>query len=286
MRFILLVLSCAYGSFAALSPGIAENPIFLVIPKTDRAEVGSGFLFSHTNGIFLVTARHVLFDQGPSNTWSIKGTNLLMSYLSPTRREPLGGTVNLGMLDQRQMIAYHAKRDVAIVHLQVHTERGDAPLSFRNASNEFVLAVNLPTQLPQVSFEGVTRRIKDIKAGDTSYVLGYPSSVTLKWAGILDPERPLIRQALIADVDQARGHIVLDCAVYKGNSGGLVMVQDDSSIPPRLFTIGVVSKFIPFPEEWEHKEFGFKYVTTSNSGYAVVEPMDGVIELLEAFKIP
>lgn len=284
---VLSFLLFTFQTMGALPPGVWQNPLLLMVPTDkDKAETGSGFLFSHSNGVFLVTARHVLFNPAASNTWNLKGTNLILSGFATNRAVPIIGSANIGELHRIKLAFPHQERDIAVVHLAVHSDSGPRTLGIGDASNPGVFAqlVTLPERMPQLVSIDTVRPFSELQPGDTSYVLGYPTSVTTKFPDVLDVRRPLIRQALIADTDPIRKHIVLDCAVYKGNSGGPVMVVDESNLFPKLYSVGVVSKFVPFPEEWQNTEFGFKYVTTSNSGYSIVEPLDFALELMEQIR--
>jgi len=78
--------------------------------------------------------------------------------------------------------------------------------------------------------------------------------------------------------------IVVDCPVYWGNSGGpatqLKFLQN-----PRVPTlIGVVVEMVPVQERWRSLEYQNANVHLQNAGYAIVEPMDFVLELVDSWK--
>ena len=127
-----------------------------------------------------------------------------------------------------------------------------------------------------------TRKIDDLAVAQDAYTFGYPISVGSAIAGPqIDPTRPLARKGIIADVDLRRRMLVVDMPVYFGNSGGPVVVIDGPDpFTYRAAIVGVVSQFIPFEDVWISQRYKLPNYSWSNSGYAVVEPIDFVLELL------
>jgi hypothetical protein len=75
----------------------------------------------------------------------------------------------------------------------------------------------------------------------------------------------------VAGKNQITRTIIIDCPVYPGNSGGPV-IEVESQGPISVYkAIGVVTQFVP----------GTVWGNTVNSGYAVVVPMDRVLETVE-----
>jgi hypothetical protein len=71
--------------------------------------------------------------------------------------------------------------------------------------------------------------------------------------------------------------IILDCAVYFGNSGGpVIQVEPYSPFQTHFAVIGVVSEYVPFADH------GRRFQYLNKSGYAVAVPMNFVLELLKA----
>jgi hypothetical protein len=135
---------------------------------------------------------------------------------------------------------------------------------------------------------GDSFKLDDVIVGNDVFVFGYPNSIGLP--GQLDPQRPLIRKGTVADKDAGKGHIVIDCPLYKGNSGGLVIerrrlhnlfaADPADPIPAQTGAIGVATGFVPFIEQFQSLHFGTINTAWENSGYAIVTPIDRVLELI------
>ena len=111
------------------------------------------------------------------------------------------------------------------------------------------------------------------------FIFGYPNSLGEK--GQLDRSRPLLRKGIVAGKNDLNKSIIIDCPVYQGNSGGLVVERWQESITAYLASmIGVVSGFVPFIDRLESEAFGYGNTTVENSGYAVVTPIDRVLEMI------
>lgn len=95
---------------------------------------------------------------------------------------------------------------------------------------------------------------------------------------------PLLRSGIIVGRTE-QGRVIIDCPVYFGNSGGLVIevvqqVSRTQNLGPtishaRYLGIGIAVEMIPFVEKLWSKQFsvqtGIRY---ENSGYSIVEPME------------
>ena len=73
--------------------------------------------------------------------------------------------------------------------------------------------------------------------------------------------------------------IILDVPVFFGNSGGLVV--EDQEEEPQFLPIGVISEYVPFVEELfslQHNEV--TSFSRQNSGYSIAVPIDTVLDLI------
>jgi hypothetical protein len=69
--------------------------------------------------------------------------------------------------------------------------------------------------------------------------------------------------------------IILDSAVYFGNSGGPVIEIDQQQSQASFYVVGVVVKYVPFAEATA------TFAIATNSGYSIAVPMDFVLELVK-----
>jgi len=110
--------------------------------------------------------------------------------------------------------------------------------------------------------------LNDVNVGNQVFVFGYPTSITEvnPW---LDIKLPLLRKGIVAGKNEELKAIILDCPVYFGNSGGLVIEVGEIKGVYYYKAIGLISEYVPFESNW-----------FQNSGYSIVVPMDFVQELL------
>jgi hypothetical protein len=122
------------------------------------------------------------------------------------------------------------------------------------------------------------RKSEDVTLSNDVFLFGYPTS--LGRSDQLDKSTPLLRTGIVAGKTKD-GRFVIDCPVYFGNSGGLVIEVRRQNTQSYYMGIGIAAEMIPFVEELWSKQFnaqtGIRY---ENSGYSIVEPMDRILELL------
>ncbi len=123
------------------------------------------------------------------------------------------------------------------------------------------------------------RRYADAEIPNEVFLFGYPRS--LSQTQQIDHTRPLLRRGIIAGKNDANQTIIIDCPVYQGNSGGLVVeVEAPDEYTKNFYGVGVAIEFVPFFETFRSLQYGTINTSTENSGYSIVVPMDRVLELL------
>jgi S1-C subfamily serine protease len=251
--------------------GFRQLPLHLAIGDFS----GSGFLFKSTNSIFLVTARHVLFDVTAQGA-RLLGTNLTTTFWMVGKSEPATIDVDLSLASANREIRVHPSRDIAIVRVATET-------------NGIQFLPGITTHNPEIRLRllsfGTVARIDSItNFSDAVCVFGYPSVGSRFVQGRINPTRPLLRRGAVADVDLERKLIVLDTPVFGGNSGGPAIELERKELPGAFSfeqrILGVVIEYVPFEDVWTSQRKNPPQVTWQNSGYAIVEPMDFVLELL------
>lgn len=246
----------------------------------------SGFYIHTSSFVYLVTARHVFFDIPPSATILPKPLPLRTTDVelisNPRGSNDVGFNkigLNLSVLFKNGRIGLASKHDVLIVQLltkiQNRTDNYGMPLEGVKPSTICKSGL-LSTQTNTV------KKFHDVLTGNEAFIFGYPSSIGLKTIPQIDYDQPLLKKGIIAGKNLTRETVILDCPVYPGNSGGPVLEVGRLPLMGSEFhAIGVVSEFIPFAEMWINDKFSYSNMTLSNSGYAVVEPMDAVLQLIE-----
>ena len=263
------------------------NSCHLIFNKSD----GSGLFYSDTNNLYLITARHVIFDLTSRGIF-FKDSILKVitfprdvSYASPDTIQ-----INLVNADKSLMIKIDPVQDIVVIRIATIT-KGDnntKSLTYLPFIEKFGTT---PTRINSFTVEHILS-ISKINLGDDIAVFGFPTSL------ISDPDnpqfdynRPLIRKGIIAGLNVNNGTIILDCPVYPGNSGGpvvrtyydLVDVNDGFAQVVRTGLIGIVIQFIPLVEKWENHAFSITNIEIENSGYSVVVPIEIAMNLIKKF---
>jgi Trypsin-like peptidase domain len=282
-----LVGSRAFAERAIPDDNLAYPVMVTLRSSNGKASLGSGFYINRPNGIYFVTAKHVIFTQnGPEAQLE------LMSYSRYfSTHQPIILTASLSELNAAGNLRAHEHKDVAVVKVAT-VEDNPSEVTPKNQppSPSTSPAPQTPTTVVPITFvAGITmtaapgtvivsfgpeavRTYEQVLVGNDAIVYGYPRSL----GGLspdkqfdLDPARPLLRKGLVAGLNDAKRTIILDCPAYPGNSGGPAVEIEPEGFQRKYLIIGVVVEFVP----WVAENFAF------NSGYSVVEPMDGVLEL-------
>ncbi len=287
MRFVfalLLILAALTLQTVALSDTTPDNPaaysVLIEEKLTEKkSNYGSGFFLNKGGFLFLVTARHVLFDEKalirPFPLLSDNAT--LVSYSNDPKENKRNVTkLNLKALNEAGYVQ-SSDHDVAVVKIATLTEQGSTlrteglpGVIFDNGSNLTAIPDNL------------LKKFDDVIIGGDAIIFGYPVTIGLKGYPQIDYFRPLMRKGLIAGVNATNRNnrtIILDCPVNHGNSGGTVVEVEHTFTGNKYKLIGLVSQYIPYLNE---DNFDLpsnpKY---DNSGYSVIVPIDYALDLLK-----
>ncbi len=304
---LLGVFATFIGSTAVCGPAPMraipeDNLAYPVLLTFKNGATGSGFFLHAENKVFLVTAKHVLFD--PANSRLRDTTLTLLSYpkeLADAGKNRL--TLDLTTLNNMGNIKSHPSEDVAVVKLGVYVEgappKSDAGVDTTPpkvpAPTTLSVAELWMSFLPGVIIEEstssdlltVSRNTVDtldqVLVGNEVVMFGYPTSLSLLPNPKIDFQRPLLRRGIVAGENPPQHSIILDCPSYQGDSGGPILEIYTSA--PALEThfriIGVMSSFVPFADNWVNQHFGYTNTTLQNSGYSIATPMDFVLELIK-----
>jgi hypothetical protein len=276
----------------------------VLINLTDCTNVNSiqatGFFLNASSAVYLVTARHVLFNEAmrlaPNERKPLQCKKAELRSYSKDPKEPQLNrfSIDLQALNEAGMVKPHPTHDIAVVQvarLVVATPvpTPAVPAAAPRAADasevrrvEMVpgVAINqsAPSGILGVSLDAVEKFDKVLTANDI-YVLGYPASIGLQQAPQIDYNTPLLRKGIIAGTNNANKTIVLDCMTFHGNSGGPVLEVIHQGFQNQFRVIGVVSQYVPVTETWINTTQNYFNMQLYNSGYSIAEPMDPVLEL-------
>jgi len=247
-----------------------DNLAFPTLLTFNNGYSGSGFLLSGNDKIYLITAKHVLFDQG-MNIWGQQ-----ITLLVPTKDINDDSKYTISINLQIISPAYHSTADVASIELGKTVANPDGNGSYLIFNEGIVVVRPGNTPMVWVGSKSGVKLLRDVLVSNDVFLYGYPTSLGIKDMPQFDYSKPLLRKGIIASVNQTQGTIIIDCPVYYGNSGGPVIEVDGSSHK----VIGVVVQLIPFVEQWVNTKNKLVNEEWANSGYSVVVSMDKVFELV------
>ena len=179
-------------------------------------------------------------------------------------------TLNLDALFAAGEIKVHPKEDVAVIRIGIKTST--KPEEKGTFTMQMVPGVKVEETAPH-GIRGaelkIIKKFEEVLVGNEVYIFGYPTSLGLKEIPQLDPLYPLLRRGIIAGRNFSTKSLVIDGAVYPGNSGGPVLEVSHQVFQTEFRMIGVIREFVPYK------------TTVLNSGYAIATPMDFVLELID-----
>lgn len=256
---------------------IPENNLaYSILLKFDTGSSGSSFLLRTDEKVFLITAKHVLFDP-KSNLKRGKKIELICQTEDINNEDVVQLSVDLEKID----ILKHPTADIGAIELASLKEKKQQGIYDIEYCEGVSLLNKVEPNLVTVSAEDSTKLLKDVLISNDVFLYGYPTSLGLEDSPQFDYSKPLLRKGIVANIYKDFGTIILDCPVYYGNSGGpVVEVEYDGTLFHHKI-IGVVVQFIPFKEEWMNtKSNVIQHTEFTNSGYSVAVAMDKVFELI------
>ncbi|WP_276498509.1 S1 family peptidase [Pontibacter litorisediminis] len=239
---------------------------------------GSGFLYNSGKYIYLVTARHVLYND--ERDLREKEIEITCQTVNLNSDDVNMYRLNLDKLES----TCHRNRDVAIVKfaaVKKPSEEGkNGKLRLLSGAEKTVAA---PTG-PVVASEINIGKFHEVMVSNDVYLFGYPVSIGLPRSPQFDPNKPLLRKGVVANVHSSAQTIILDCPAYGGNSGGPV-VQIIHEPKKTMKIIGVVSQYIPFVQHWRNDRDKLVHTEHLNSGYSVATSFNPILELIESVEL-
>lgn len=226
---------------------------------TLRPSTGSGFRITYNGRTFLITAKHVLYDENDK----LRGEELLVTSQNSKSNSEEARTI-LIKLNQAKLFRSNIY-DIAGIEI----EDGEHTTVQQEGSN----IISVPA--------GSIRKLNDIVVSNDVFLVGFPTSLIVPGAKHFEVNRPLLRKGIIAGVNLQENSFIIDCSSYYGNSGAPIIELGEDAV---LRLIGIVIRYIPFVTEWRNnREPSISHAEFANSGYSVCLPLDIIIEIIDNF---
>ena len=173
MRATLAILLGILASASAgeiLPKHLPSMPALIQIPVAGGNACGTGIFLTGERSIFLVTAKHVIFDLAHGREADLIGSGAVIStYVQGVDHEHCAVVLaNLNQLRQRGMIKPHPTHDVVVLRLGAAK-----PPHMVNWENGAYQTNDIASGLNFYDLAGC-RLLADVLDGNDIYILGYP----------------------------------------------------------------------------------------------------------------
>lgn len=237
---------------------------------------GSGILVSDSLNVFLVTAKHNLYNEDDTKFAS---TLTVLSYNTNPYSALETQIFEVGLKSAKKinllMESASDKDDIAVVFLgkRLSTELRNYTLIPTN----YVKIDNAEIEICTYDLHRNSIILyNEILIGGDILIIGYPSSIGSNKYPQINPSLPLAHLGNVAGKYDQSKTIILACPVYHGNSGGPVFQANKTwgggygSAP----LIGIISEYIPYDKN-----------EALNSGYSVAQPFSKVWDIIDALDL-
>lgn len=245
-----------------LNPQYLTNLSFVAYLNLGNGKsIGSGFIMTYNEANYLITAKHVLFNEN-----TLIDFNLLATIQGARGSQEEAHIIEMHL--NEATILSNLVDDVAVIILptSAHTTQ----------ETPFVLQEGIIDKITVIASDVLA--MNNIIISNDVYLIGFPTSLLFDKVPGFDVGRPLLRKGIIAGLNVGGNTFTVDCPAYQGNSGGPIveLCEDDT-----LRIAGVVSRYIPFVTQWKNnRETSVIHAEYVNSGYTVCVSMDAVLSLI------
>jgi len=224
---------------------------------------GSGFFLNFKGNDYLITARHVLFNEEEKRCDTI-----LVSSQNPKSKIE---DSTMFEIDVTKATIFDKKTDDVVAIL--------IGVIVKSEFKDYVTIVQEGHFKPLSIEEKNLVFMDEIELANDALLIGFPSSLIFQNSKHFDPGKPLLRKGIIAGIYSEDNTFIVDCSAYYGNSGGPILELNRKG---ELKIAGIVSRYIPFVIEWRNnREISLSHIEYSNSGYSVCVPSNAIINLLK-----
>lgn len=246
---------------------------------------GSGIYIHINTEVYFATARHVLFNEMLNSQTEEKGFALkskeinIKSYPKNSSFQSFEEIqVDLTSLSHSKHLSLNSTHDLAIFKV------GDF------IKNKLLLTKGITkisgTLSLNIASQNLVKPVSQISVGEEIYVIGFPKALALTNSHLYNYDKPLVRKGIISGINPNQT-IVIDCAVYGGNSGGPVFIaekiitqaQGSFKIKNHRYLAGIVSKYIPLLNTTAQKirSNTSSSVHFENSGYGIIVAFEEIM---------
>lgn len=258
---------------------IPNNKTANAVSITSSKSKGSGVFIQYKGVLYLVTAKHVLYLE-LNGEYKLLDNKITLKCPSHVKNDYINRIMEIDLNDQN--VWYNHNNDIAAVEIG-QSSRNEKEKRWDVRYHKNVHQLEKGAYSPQLNSENTFKFLNDVKVATDVIVFGFPTSLGItNYLDFFDVDKPILRKGSVAYLNYKRSHIIIDCPVYPGNSGGPVfevIVNESGNQEVKL--IGIVSRYIPFKQEWVNYRDNLVNAEFVNSGYTVVMSTDLIIQTIE-----
>ena len=241
----------------------------------DSLSSGSGIIVRDSSRVFLITAKHVIFDQN-TNYSSLNFENADILFYAKNFKSDRKNLIKVDFkkLLKDGLLICDDQMDICVVNLADIEKNNIIRYKegvFRNNSIKY--------EQYFLSKESIIPK-DSVHLGENVFIVGFPSSIGIPKIPQFDYEMPLLKRGSIAGISKKYNTIIVDCPVYHGNSGGPVFLERLDFEQYSIALAGIVIEFIPLINSTIQK----KDLILETSSYSVIIPIEYALNLINKIK--
>lgn len=255
---------------------ISEKKAASAVSIASENSKGSGILITIKEKLYLVTAKHVLYRKKDGD-FIFHSNYITVSCPSSVAEDRTTRKYGINLSDRNTR--YSKEEDVAVVFLGKCKKRRDTN-GWSVILEDFVTKTGDSVNNPLIWSDKWFRTIEKVSVSNDVYIFGFPTSLGIEnYTDFFDTDKPILRRGIVSYINTKKRHIVIDCPVYSGNSGGPVFeVTKLANGKSKTSLIGIISRYIPYRQEWFNLRDNYKNIEYVNSGYSVIISIDIILE--------
>jgi hypothetical protein len=264
----VLPVSCAF-------PAVQIKP---VDTNLTAKGYGSGFFLRTTNALFLVTAKHVLFNVSNPIVRLHSALALCLSLGPETDPKPSSWIFHTLRCLKDNELRYVPNHDVAVARLRkIPSDIKKIELK-ESRYIKLIWGNNIASPMHAQD----SRTLSQLVVYSDILLFGYPASATV--LPVMDRSAPVGRKGIVAGINLDHGSIAVGCYSFIGDSGGPVLtIEAEPSGELAFPIIGLLSECVPGRKLLKDEPFWYLNPPFTNATYSIVEPMDEILELIRQF---
>jgi len=266
---------------------LLKIPALIVLRSGTNEFSGTGFFYRTDKKLYLVTAKHVLFDKdGKLLGLHIDEKGKVSSALGfvvgysikPGFDDLAEMQLDLSLLEAGGHILRKKEKDVVAIEIAtlVGVEHETISLEYFKGVSTIRKADN---SLYSSTKDALEKYDETIISNDI-FLLGFPTSLGIPGFPQLDSLKPLVRRGIVAGKNDSIKKLVLDCFAFHGNSGGPVIEMKEKPGLIEFKIIGILTEFVPYHDVLTNRMGEAVSIQDSNSGYSIAEPINVLLDLI------